>query len=702
MTSPLRPPLRSIAAVAVLFLAAGPLHFAAQQAEKSRRFEIGSLDHAFLGEPDDFYGPSAMNGPIRHEDGSVEVVDFYGRLTRRRAVLELPYHALRSPLRLRIRCHRFGLEGKVVLSVNGEPLQEILFGETSYPWGGIRVVVPQGVAERGPLRIELATEEGKSPPSHLPEDVGLGIDWIEIEPMSDGATLLPGPRAYAALYRLLAAAFVLALLVERRLSRAAIVLGVVIALGSILTALAPVAAPAAISRLYVVFLLAAAIHIALRWLGPRLGVAGTGPAEARFLAWLVALAACYHSALIFYPDHLPPDVPLHAVQVSWLSETDFSYDGLAEYSRTLSRSITEGAVLMETASGDREQAPERAFEAPYPPFFYLLAFGVSRADGDLRFALEMLAVVMASLMLALVFLTASAVWRDGPMARIAALLFVFEISVWHHVNRGHAPGVFGALFVLFFLWYLAAFPAAVQKVRGFVVFALVTMVTALGYTVAFIQISIFMAAFTALSFAFGAGGSWRSLLRPAAAFALGIAGAVALFYAPYLVQAVRPSSSSEVLLDRAAAFDPPAAFLLLRNQLRDTVRIYRNGHVVYVLLSFLGLTLLARSGAASYHRRFLWAAFAAYGFMLALKDPALLPRIFLHAKEDLFYAPVACMLAALPLAWLWERQRLRPLVTAVFLALFGLSLRDKAWNASTLKPQPLASLSVASEAARAS
>jgi hypothetical protein len=397
-------------------------------------------------------------------------------------------------------------------------------------------------------------------------------------------------------------------------------------------------------------------------------------------------------------------VPLHAVQVSWLSETDFSYDDLVEYSRTLSRSITEGAVLMETESGsaDRDPAPERAFGAPYPPFFYLLAYGVSRADGDLRFAVEMLAVVMASLMLALVFLTASAVWKDGPKARIAALLFALEISVWHHVNRGHAPGVFGALFVLFFLWYLTAFPDAVQRARGFVVFTLVTLVTALCYTVAFVQISIFMAAFTALSFAFGAGGSFRSLLRPAAAFALGIAGAVALFYAPYLAQAARSSSSSEVLLDRAAAFDPPASFLFLRNQLRDTVRIYRNGHAVYVLLSFLGLALLARSGAASHQRRLLWAAFAAYVVMLTLKDPAFVPRIFLHAKEDLFYAPFACLLAALPLAWLWERWRLRPLVVGVFLALFALSLRDKAWNASTLSPQPLASLSLASEPARAS
>ena len=41
------------------------------------------------------------------------------------------------------------------------------------------------------MRIELITVDGEVPPSHLPEDLGLGIDWLELTPMSRGAILLP-------------------------------------------------------------------------------------------------------------------------------------------------------------------------------------------------------------------------------------------------------------------------------------------------------------------------------------------------------------------------------------------------------------------------------------------------------------------------------------------------------------------------------
>ena len=89
--------------------------------------------------------------------------------------------------------------------------------------------------------------------------------------------------------------------------------------------------------------------------------------------------------------------------------------------------------------------------------------------------------------------------------------------------------------------------------------------------------------------------------------------------------------------------------------------------------------------------RFLAAAVLTYLLMLVLKDPVMFPRIFLHAKEDLFYAPFACMLMALVAARLWASGKLgRGLALAGFAALSYLSIRDKAWNVDTLHPQPLA------------
>lgn len=678
----------SFVCVALIVLGAAPLYYQAYQFQKDRRFEIGSMDRDFLAEPTQFSSPLAMSGPIRYEDGSVAVIDFYGRLTARCVELELPYHALRSPLRLFLRAHRFGLQGRVLLEVNGELLGEFVFAKSSYPWGGLRAIVPQSVAEGGPLHIELVTEGGDPPPSHMSEETGVGLDWIDVSPMSQGAVLRPSPAAYGALYAFVLSGFAFALLSRLSLSRATMVLAVLVALACASTALFPVETSVALARLWIVFPFAFAVQLAVT------RVRGMERGDASFGSRLVAIAALAHSVLIFFPNHLPPDVPLHSLQVSWLSSADVSYSGLVEYSRALSRSITPEAVLMDIGREDpgSEEASRQSFGAPYPPFFYLLAYSVSRLHGDLRFVLEFLAVAMAALMLVLVFLIAKAIGAGGVTARLAAILFAMEISVWHHANRGHAPGLFGALFVLLFLWYLLCrFRGdSLRRPWGILGFALLTAAVALCYTVAFIQISMFTFFFTLLLLLTREGRRSPLVFPMLAGFALGIAAAVAVFYAPYVAAMLTPSEESGVLLPRASDYDPPATFYFLRNQLRDSVRILQNGHVVFVLLSIAGLGFLRHSQTSLYHRCWIGAGLLTYALILVLKDPAFLPRIFLHAKEDLFYAPFACLLGALPLAWLWSRPRLRSLVVAVFLGLGYLSIRDKTWNADTLHAQPIA------------
>ena len=86
----------------------------------------------------------------------------------------------------------------------------------------------------------------------------------------------------------------------------------------------------------------------------------------------------------------------------------------------------------------------------------------------------------------------------------------------------------------------------------------------------------------------------------------------------------------------------------------------------------------------------LWAALLTYSAILVLKDPVLLPRVFLHAKEDVFFAPFACVLLALPLTCWWRNRSYRPLTVAALSVLLVLSVRDKALSADTLHPQPIA------------
>ncbi len=119
------------AAVALVLATGGLSYVVAFQTTEAVRFELGSMDWDYLEEPSNFHDRGRMEGPIRYEDGSVEVIEFYGRLTQERAGLTLPYHATRSPLRLYLRSHRFGLSGTVRLTVNGELVDEFVFTETS-------------------------------------------------------------------------------------------------------------------------------------------------------------------------------------------------------------------------------------------------------------------------------------------------------------------------------------------------------------------------------------------------------------------------------------------------------------------------------------------------------------------------------------------------------------------------------------------
>lgn len=414
--------------VGLLFLAvSAPLYFACYQNSGTIRFELGSMDREYIADETYSFPPTRMSGPFRYEDNSVEVIEFYGRLTGRRAAFSLPYHALRSPLRLRIRCHRFGLRGIVALSVNGQAIDEYPFTERSYPWGGIQAVVPQDVAERGALQIELITTRGDPPHGHLREDLGLGIDWIEVEPMSRGALLLPRPYQWLTAYLFPLLGFVFFRLTGASNRSSLMVLSGTAASVCLLTSYSSSITSMALRHLWVVFPLGWILYrgLALRRLFPNL--------ERRdrvFLSRLFVVAAVAHSALIFLPNHAPPDIWNHQPTVERLATLDISYETL--HLRPNFRT---------------------PFGAPYPPFFYFLVYALSPLADETRFLLEFVPVLLGAFMVVMTFLTAQAIWQDSLIARLAALISAMEIALWHHIHRVHGPGVFGAFFVLGFVFF---------------------------------------------------------------------------------------------------------------------------------------------------------------------------------------------------------------------------------------------------------
>ena len=243
----------SFLVTALILLLFAPIYFAVYQAQKTRRFNIGSWDKRYLENPETFSPRLEMSGPFRHEDSSVDVIGFDGRLSGRTATLQLPFHALRSPLRIWVRSHRFGLGGTVRMSVNDVLIDDFVFTENSYPWAGIRTVIPQEVAERSALHIDLVVSGGRSPPSHLRSDMGLGMDWVEVDPMSGGAMLLPTAYEWMVPYVFLVLGAISFRLFGFSTRVFFLVLGALILAIAALTALRPVESPTVLFWLWSIF-----------------------------------------------------------------------------------------------------------------------------------------------------------------------------------------------------------------------------------------------------------------------------------------------------------------------------------------------------------------------------------------------------------------------------------------------------------------
>ena len=107
----------------------------------------------------------------------------------------------------------------------------------------------------------------------------------------------------------------------------------------------------------------------------------------------------------------------------------------------------------------------------------------------------------------------------------------------------------------------------------------------------------------------------------------------------------------------AESYRAPARFLLLRNQMRDTVRILSFGYPIFVLLALPAYFRLKQWGSGEMARRIVFAWTGTYISLLLLKDPAFFPQLFLHVKEDLLFAPLICILGGMTLAAMWKRSR---------------------------------------------
>ena len=102
-------------------------------------------------------------------------------------------------------------------------------------------------------------------------------------------------------------------------------------------------------------------------------------------------------------------------------------------------------------------------------------------------------------------------------AWLAALLYVLDLPLWHHLGRAHAPASFGAALTLFALAFLARFaPTRWTAPRRVAAAAVLLAAAALGYSSAVVLVGLFGAALIVRAGAGRAGpsprgarGGWR-------------------------------------------------------------------------------------------------------------------------------------------------------------------------------------------------
>ncbi len=159
--------------------------------------------------------------------------------------------------------------------------------------------------------------------------------------------------------------------------------------------------------------------------------------------------------------------------------------------------------------------------------------------------LEFIPVLVGSLMLVMVYLIAKVVWGNVLIARLAAILLALEISLWHHVHRVHGPGILGEFFVLCFMFFLVAYRDSLQTRKGVVWFAGLSAVTLISYPAPVVQLSILVAWLTLLV---GVASEERSVFKGLlGGFSLGAGVAVAIYYAPYAIDAF---AKADIIPDR--------------------------------------------------------------------------------------------------------------------------------------------------------
>jgi hypothetical protein len=393
-------------------------------------------------------------------------------------------------------------------------------------------------------------------------------------------------------------------------------------------------AVAGVGRLFPVALL---VGLGTAWCLRRVATVSRG--ERAALAGLVFAGTLGHGAVAFAPNHNPPDLGTHITRILDLGRLPLDYQALLRYGSHL-------PTASQTTAPATDLFGERAL-VPYSPLPNVVYYAAHLLGAELRWAITVVNVVLAMAVAPLLWWVAVQVWDRGTAWR-ATLLYVFDLAVWHHVGRVHAPAAFGSALGTVALLLLADRAAGLTAARAVVAMGTLLGLAVLGYSSLVVLFGLFGVVLLCLLVLDA------HALPPAArrgtALALVVGGLLAggLFYFHYVPGIVGSAGAVEADPDIFSG----RTFLIFHNEGRQSLRIWHQGYWVGLLLALLAAPLALRRARADARPVFV-AWLLAWALIMLLKEPFLFPKLLRWAKEDQFLSPLLCLfvgagLGALP------------------------------------------------------
>jgi 4-amino-4-deoxy-L-arabinose transferase-like glycosyltransferase len=378
-----------------------------------------------------------------------------------------------------------------------------------------------------------------------------------------------------------------------------------------------------------------------------------------------------HASLPFFPEHNPPDLQTHIDRTLDFADVPWDYQALRRYGSHL-------PTASQTAAPATDLFGTQVL-VPYPPLPYLAYYALARLGADPLWSMTALDALLAVLVAPLLFVSARRIW-DERAAWLAALLYLLDLAVWHHVGRAHAPAAFGAALGTAALLHLASRADGLTRLRPVLVAGAALGLAALGYSSLVVQLGLLGAVLCLLLAVDARGLSGRARVGVAAALAIGGALAVVLYYGHYASGMLSGAPGVEA---EPSIFSGKTVLGIFRNEGRQSFRIWAMGFA-WPLGAGLACLPVALVRARPSARPVLAAGRAAWVLIVVLKDPLFFPKMLRWAKEDQFIAPLLALAIGAAVSAI-PRAAPRRVLAAVALAGYAfLAARDFFYLSNTL------------------